>query len=51
MKLDEEVEGPVPDPWVGAGPVPDPWNPGDPSHPKARLVAGGGGGSSTGKHE
>ncbi len=35
-----EVQGPVPDPWVGAGPVPDPWNPGgDPHHPKERLSA------------
>ena len=40
LRPDSKVEGPVPDPWVGAGPVPDPWNPGgDPHHPKTRLVA------------
>ncbi len=55
LKPDTEVQGPVPDPWVGAGPVPDPWNPGDPGHPKAHLVAAGGSGGSSssnnGKHE
>ncbi|HEY8074667.1 MAG TPA: hypothetical protein VIF62_11165 [Labilithrix sp.] len=58
LKPDTEVQGPVPDPWIGAGPVPDPWTPGDPGHPKAHLVAAGGtggssssNGSNNGKHE
>jgi hypothetical protein len=45
LRPDDKVQGPVPDPWVGAGPVPDPWNPGDPNHPKQRASAPTGTGS------